>query len=163
MSLGFRMVGQQAILRAARTLLAAEPWLMSAVLPDAAAMLGWTVTRHKPDRPALGAFLDADTGLGPKSAFISLDAESRVQEISLNITEELSGSSPEADAFKQDTFAAAAAALTGVYGRPSEQRPGEKPQLWWRRDTTTLRLVTQYDSIALQLSPNKLLAGEDRP
>ncbi|WP_231956954.1 MULTISPECIES: DUF6301 family protein [unclassified Actinoplanes] len=47
------------------------------------------------------------------------------------------------EAFKQDAFTAAAAALTGKFGRPTDPLPGEEPQLWWRRQNTAFGLITR--------------------
>ncbi|WIN00112.1 DUF6301 family protein [Actinoplanes oblitus] len=157
---GWRALDEPTISRAAANLLSAERWLLTATLTEVAAGLGWTVTRFKPERPRIGAFLDAGHGLGPTGAYFRLDGDARVREISMNITEEIAADAPGADDFKQDIFGTAASALTDAHGRPSELHPGAEPEIWWRRDTATFRLVTKSDAIALQLTPNTLLVGD---
>ncbi|WIN00149.1 DUF6301 family protein [Actinoplanes oblitus] len=156
----WQALDEAGVLRVAQTVLSAEPWLMSASLPEAAAALGWTVTFFDPDYPDLGAVLDAGYQLGPKSGYLSLDDQGRVESILVHLNESVSESALAADAFKQDLFAASASALTGAYGRPTRSMPGERPQLWWQRDSTWLGLITESDAISLQLTPQELMVGE---
>jgi hypothetical protein len=156
----WRALDETAVLRTAQTLLSAEPWLMSASLPEAAARLGWSVTYFDPEYPDLGALLDSGRGLGPKSGFFTLDEQSIVQEVSATLTERVAADGAEAESFKQDVFAAAASTLTGAYGRPARRVPGEEPQVWWQRPATMLGLVTEDDTVSLQLSPSELMVGE---
>ncbi|BCJ46078.1 hypothetical protein GCM10010168_50260 [Actinoplanes ianthinogenes] len=155
----WRALDEEAVVREARTLLSAEPWLQSAPVPEAAAALGWTVTFFDPEWPDMGAFLDTGQGLGPRSASFRTDAEARVTSILMSISESVEGGGPEAETFKQDVFADASAALTGAFGRPTRPMPGEKPQLWWERPATWFGLITKHDGIALQLTPEELMRG----
>ncbi|WP_232297460.1 DUF6301 family protein [Actinoplanes sp. SE50/110] len=125
-----------------------------------AARFGWTVSSFNPDRPTLGAFIDDSRGLGPRSGFVDLDKQSRVQHILLNLTERVAEDRWEVDAFLQDVFADAAAALTGEFGRPTRTIYGEQPHLWWQRPPTMFGLLTRTDTVSLQLSPNELMDGE---
>ncbi len=150
---GWRVLDNARLLRAAEKLLSAPP-LRVTPAHEAAEALGWTITNH---RPRSNAFLDSGWGLGPYSAYFNIDREDRVTGVIANITEEIGDSGPQAEAFKQDTFATAANTLTEVYGPPTDRRPGKEPELWWRRDTVTLRLITTHDAIALQLTPTERL------
>ncbi|AEV86743.1 hypothetical protein ACWT_5725 [Actinoplanes sp. SE50] len=156
----WQALDEAGILQTAQRLLSAEPWLMTTSLTDMAARFGWTVSNFNPDYPTLGAFIDDGRGLGPESGFVRLDEQSRVQHILLSLTESVAEEGPDVDAFLQDVFADATAALTGEFGRPTPTVYGEEPQLWWQRPATMFGLLTEIDAVSLQLSPNELMGGE---
>ncbi|WP_229829955.1 DUF6301 family protein [Actinoplanes ianthinogenes] len=155
----WRALGEEAVVRQARTLLAAEPLLHSASVPEAAAAFGWTVTQFDPEWPDMGAFLDTGHGLGPRSAFFNTDDEGRVTSILVSLTESVVDGGAEGAMFKLALFADASSALTGALGRPTRPRAGEKPQLWWERPATWFGLITDDDGISLQLTPAELMLG----
>ncbi|AEV86745.1 hypothetical protein ACWT_5727 [Actinoplanes sp. SE50] len=148
----WQALDEEQVLRAAQELLSASR-LLATPAQEAAAALGWTVT----DFTRRSGLLDSGYGLGPYSAYFAIDRQGRLEEVILNICERIPGSSPEIDAFKQDTFAAAASVMTGVYGKPTDLQPGKEPELWWDQGEVTLRLITTQDTVALQITPTELL------
>ncbi|AEV84448.1 hypothetical protein ACWT_3425 [Actinoplanes sp. SE50] len=133
---------------------------MTSPLTDVMDSLSWSMSDFDPEYPDLGALIDSGWGLGPSSGFVGLDEQTLVQQILLNLTERVAGRGAEADAFLQDVFAAAAATLTGAFGRPDRTLYGEEPQLWWQRPATMFGLLTRSDSVSLQLTPSELTGGE---
>ncbi|AEV84437.1 hypothetical protein ACWT_3414 [Actinoplanes sp. SE50] len=153
-------VDEATVLRLTQTLLSLEPLLLTASIQQVAAKAGWVVTRFDPEWPSGGASLDTGCGLGSSSAFFNTDADAKVTSISANVTEDVTGGGSAADEYKLDAFALAASALTSALGQPDRPQPGERPRLWWQRDTTWLGLVTKRDAVGLQLTPAERMVGK---
>ena len=90
----WRALDETTTVRVAQTLLSVEPWLMSAVVTQAAVNLGWQVTDFDHEWADLDAFPDTGLGLGPMSGFFRTDEQSRVESVSMNLTEKAVGEKP---------------------------------------------------------------------
>ncbi len=132
--------------------------LGTAAAHPAAKELGWTVLDLVPHAVAT---LDPGYGIGEAGASFTLDDQDRLTGILVDVSESTVDASPESKAFRQDVFARSAQTLTEAYGEPTTRLPGESPELWWRRETVTLKLRIGWLSVDLELDRNEDLDGEE--
>jgi hypothetical protein len=134
------------------TLLGADRLLVSVPATAAARELGWKVVKIVPHTVLT---TDPGYGVGDAGASLPLDDQDRAIAILVDVTESTVDAGPAAKAFQQDTFAAASQVLTRTYGPPTAREPGEQPEIWWRRETVTLKLRIGWLSVELELDRNE--------
>lgn len=123
----------------------------------AAKELGWTVLDIIPHAVAT---VDPGFGVGDAGASLTLDGDDRLNGILVDVSESTMDGSAESKAFQQDVFARSAQTLTEAYGAPTTRLPGESPELWWRRETVTLKLRIGWLSVDMELVRNEDLDQE---
>jgi hypothetical protein len=148
----WRALGEAELCAVADVLLGAGALVMSVPATEAARVLGWKILRTIPHTVMT---LDPGLGIGEDGASLPLDEKDRVMGILVDVSESMLHAGPESTAFQQDVFAAATQVLTQRYGPPTSRWPGEKPEVWWRRETLTLKLRIGWLSVDLELARNE--------
>jgi hypothetical protein len=134
-------------------------FLLSSVPPhDVAKYLGWPVVDEVPGTLVA---LDAGLGLGDREATIMLDDDGLASELFVDLTSQVTDSTPEANAFALDVFAEATAALTDSYGPPARRRAGDAPQVEWHIGDLTLQLAVAWVTVGLRLLPTALAQEQE--
>lgn len=137
---------------AADQLIGAGRLLGTTMAHPAAKELGWTVLNIIPH---LGVSVDPGFGVGEAGGSFTLDDDERVNRILVDVSESTVDGSPESKAFQQDVFARSVQTLTEAYGAPTARVPGESPEVWWRRETVTLKLRIGWLSVDMELARNE--------
>ncbi len=154
-----RALDDAAIVRLAEKMLSVGPMLREATGPEVAAALGWPVI---PDGFDWSMRLDPGDGLDGPGAFLPLE-DGRPRALSVPILAPWKeGDEGNREQLEQDVFATATAALTRVFGPPTDRLPGEEPEVWWRRGPVVLRLVIGRFDVALQLELVDDVERDDR-
>jgi Family of unknown function (DUF6301)/Family of unknown function (DUF6406) len=154
---GWSMLDTEEIRWVARSLVRVVPLLESAPPREVAAALGWPVVD---DRSRSALILDDGLGLGDKPVIMLLEGD-RVSSVLVALSSVAVAPGPQARAFKQDGFAAAAQALTAAFGQPAERRAGDPPRITWRVDGVTLQLQPTV-TLTLRALPTERADAEQR-
>jgi hypothetical protein len=122
-----------------------------------AAALGWPVVE---DVPGTWLVLQPEHPLGG-DARVVVDADGTASEIFAPVSSVVPPQTPEARAFVQDAFAAAAAALTERYGPPARRDPGPDPEVAWRTGDLTVELFSLLGAVRLRVAPTALIEEQE--
>jgi hypothetical protein len=152
-----RVIDDDALRRLLSTLRDTRLSWSVAEIPELVRRLGWTMVDMAPDEGAIAA---ADWDAGDNEILIGF-TEKRVDDINMRIADvgdagfaDTPGR-PAARAFLYDALALALAVAEDVLGPPSDRRPGENPEVSWRRADDTIRIERLVNSVSVVWANNE--------
>lgn len=125
-------------------------------VPTLAEMFGWRINTSGT------GWVMLDVGFGMSSGKVFGDADGRVDDIGIRLTDFADEDSAARDRIR-DTFARYTSVLTVALGEPTSRRPCDVPEVRWAGSNTTLVLRGLSVSVVLHLVTNASLAIQDLP